>query len=184
VEKLLDFAKQGRYKNPKQLPKLVEWIGKGAKEHIQSLDDALSRLQKGHEVSIEAEADVVDHTAKEAVQHKQVLKGKASEALADNLKSAMKQLAGKGAPDEKPPPGYKRVADVRIKEPNNPNYNADGSTIEKYLKEMKAEHDRLGTDPDADPNAKLEGLGADLEIRITTSKGTFRYEGANFDQIK
>lgn len=48
---------------------------------------------------------------------------------------------------------------------------------------MKADHTRIGKDPDADPNAELHGLGPDLEIRITNAKGTFRFEGTNFDLI-
>jgi len=179
VNKLLDHANAGKYGNPKNLTKMLEWIGKGAKEHIQAIDDALSRLDKGHKVDIEAEADVVDHTEREAIQHKQV-KGKAGEALGDNVKSALKQLAGKGAAGEVPPKGYKRVADIRLQE-NNPNFKSDGATLEKYLKEMKAESDRVGVDRDANPNAKLEGVSSDLEVRVTNANGTFKFTGPDFN---
>ena len=51
------------------------------------------------------------------------------------------------------------VADVRIIQPENPQYNADGAALQKYVKDMKGLSDKVGTTPDADPNAKLEGLG-------------------------
>lgn len=183
VERLLEYASKKLYRNPAKMVQLVEFIGKGSKQHIQALDDALARMTKGHEVGIEAEADVVDYTEKVAAQHKQI-SGKSTEALADNIKSALKQLAGKGNPDEKPPPGYKRVAEIRIVEAENPHYNADAATLQEYLKDMKALNDRVGTTPDADPNAKLEGVGGDLQVRITNGKGPFKFDGPNFDMVK
>jgi hypothetical protein len=80
-------------------------------------------------------------------------------------------------------PGYKRVADVRITQPENPHFNADGPTLQKYLQEMKALSDRVGASPDADPNAALEGLDGNLELRITNAKGTFTFKDPNFELL-
>ena len=184
VQKLLELAKKGLYGNPKQLPKMIEIIGKGAKQHIQAIDDAIGRMEKGHKVDIEAEADVVDHTEKEAIQHKNVAVGKSVDTLGDNIKSALKQLAGKGNASEVPPKGYKRVADIKITLPENPHFKADGATLQKYLNDMKALSDRVGADIDADPNAKLEGLGGDLQVRITNANGTFTFDGPDFKLVK
>lgn len=159
---------------------MVDAIGKGEREHIQPIDDALSRLAKGHKVDIEAEADVVDHSDREAIQHKKVSGGE--QQLGANIKSALKQLAGKSAKDEVPPPGYQRVADIRL-EPTTKQYDATGPELQNELRKMKTLHDDVGKNADADSNATLEGLGPDLEIRITTNKGTFRFEGTNFDLI-
>ncbi len=183
VEQLMDYARKGLYGNPRKLPQLITAIGKGSLQHIQAIDDGLSRLGQGHTVDIEAEADIVDHTTQEAIQHKQV-SGKAAEALGDNVKSALKQLAGKSDPKEIPPPGFKRIADIRIIEPTNPNFAADEATLSRYLKEMKALSEKIGTDPDADPNARMEGLDGNLQVRITNSKGTFKFDGPDFDPVK
>lgn len=183
VDSLLNFAEQGKLGNPAQVLKLVEFIAKGAREHIQAIDDALARMAKGDKVDIEAEADVVDHTRTEAVQHKRIT-GKSTSALLDNVKSAFKQLAGKGNKAEVPPRGYTRIAELQIVEPENPQFNADGPTLEKYLKEAKALSDAVGTHPDADPNATLEGLAPDLRLRVTNAKGTFTFKGPNLDLVK
>ena len=56
--------------------------------------------------------------------------------------------------------------------------------MEKYLKDMKALSDKVGTDPDADANARLDGIGPDLLVRITNKNGTFNFRGQNFDLVK
>jgi hypothetical protein len=183
VQRLLAYAARSLYGNLRVLPKLIEIIAKGSRNHIQAMDDALERMGKGHLVDIEAEADVVDRTTRQAIQHKKISQGTDPETLKDNLRSALKQLSGKGAPEEKPQPGYKRVADLRITKPENPQFNADGPALEKYLKERKALSDKVGTDPDADPNAGLEGLSSDLVVRITNAKGTFIFTGPDFDLV-
>ena len=147
-------------------------------QHVQTLDDALLRLAQGHDVSIEAEADVVDDTTKEAIQHKQVRGSK--DQLGANVKGAAKQLTGAGG--EMPKPGYARVADVRLT-PSHPLYEASPQELGAYLKEMKVQHDRIGKDIDADPNAEILGLDGTLEVRITNVNGTFRFKGPNFDPI-
>lgn len=48
---------------------------------------------------------------------------------------------------------------------------------------MKLQSDRVGVDIDADPNAKLEGLGPDLAVRITNANGTYRFRGRDVQPI-
>lgn len=169
-----------RYRNPEDLGPVLEAIGDGHTQHMQALNDALARMRRGHEVSIEAEADVVDHTTKEAIQHKEIQSDKRDQLNA-NIKKAASQLAGETG--EVPPPGYERVADVRVK-PSSPWYKKSAAEIHTYLKEMKASRDRLKSgDIDADPNADIAGLASDLEIRVTNANGTFRFRGPDFDPI-
>jgi hypothetical protein len=183
IEKVdLLLAQVGKhYKNPEKLGAVLEWIGKGSKQHVQAIDDALLRMAKGHDVRIEAEADVVDDSDHEAIQHKQVSGGE--HQYAANVKSALKQLAGKGAADEVPRPGYKRIAAIRLTE-THPHHKSSPQELGQYLKDMKTAHDRLkASDPDADPNAELEGLAPDLEVHVTNANGTFKFRGPSFDPI-
>jgi hypothetical protein len=168
------------YRNPQDLAPVIEAIGDGHMQHMQALNDGLARMNRGHEVSIEAEADVVDHTTKEAIQHKEI-KSSEPNQLGANVQSAANQLAGHTG--EIPPPGYERVADVRVK-PSSPWYKKSAAEIQTYLKEMKARHDRkMAGDPDADPNAMIEGLAPDLEVRVTNANGTYRFRGPDFEPI-
>lgn len=170
-----------RYRNPEKLGPIVESIRNGAAEHMQALDDALARMSEGHEVSIEAEADVVDHTSKEAIQHKQV-KSPNAEQVGANIRGATKQLAGKGDKAEVPPPGYKRIADIRLKK-ENPMYEKSPSEIQEYLKQMKGRHDKAVSSIEGDQNSIIEGLAPDLEVRVTNATGTHRFSGPNLEPI-
>src|SRR5204863_9085127 len=122
----------------------------------QALDDGLARLNQGHDVSIEAEADVVDHTTKEAIQHKQV-KSPNPDQVGRNFLDAAKQLAGKKNKKEVPPKGYKRVADVRVKEENGM-FEKTGAELHDYLKQMKEISDEALRDLSGDQNSIIEGL--------------------------
>jgi hypothetical protein len=82
--------------------------------------EAYNRAMRGDRVSIEGrrktpgdaesgQADVIDHTQRQAVQMKTVT-GDATDAVTRNLQSAIDQLGGdKG---EHPPDGFQRIADI------------------------------------------------------------------------
>jgi len=112
VEKVEALAKSPGYKNPEDLSGFLgEWKPGGKEGKAQALEDALARLQAKHEVALEGGgADVVDYTAREAIQHKRIF-GKERE-LKDVLREAAEQLRGERG--EMPPEGYKKIIDVRF----------------------------------------------------------------------
>src|SRR5204863_436195 len=74
---------------------LGEWKPDGNEGKVQALEDAVARLQKGHQVALEGGgADVVDYTTREAVQHKRIFRR--DRQLKDVLGDAAEQLRGTG----------------------------------------------------------------------------------------
>jgi hypothetical protein len=144
--------------DPATLDNRLIQIRQGKTGNAQAIRDAAGRVREGHDVGLELGADVVDHTTREAVQHKEVT-GTSQRALGNNIDSAGEQLAGA---HEQPPPGYERVADVRLVEPKNPLYMADRSTLAGLLKGRKS-------------------LSHTDVVRITNGRGTFTFRGPNFD---
>jgi len=112
VEKVQALVTSPGYKNPENLSGfLSEWKAGGREGKVQALEDAVARLQKGHRVALEGGgADVVDYTAREAIQHKRIF-GRERE-LKDVLGEAAEQLRGKKG--EVPPESFKKVIDVRF----------------------------------------------------------------------
>jgi hypothetical protein len=110
--KVQALVKNPGYRNPEKLPRFLDDWNTKNEGKVQALEDAVARLQKRHEVALEGGgADVVDYTAREAIQHKRIF-GSGEEALKDVLGKAAKQLSGRSG--ELPPEGFARVIDVRF----------------------------------------------------------------------
>ena len=157
AEKVQALVKSPGYKNPERLPKFLnDWKASGKEGKAQALEDAVARLQKGHQVALEGGgADVVDYTAKEAIQHKRIF-GEGENALRKVLGEAAEQLRGKRG--EIPPEGYRKVIDVRF--------------------DPKSNHLLKGGDRNA-VRAAFVGRAELKEvdrILITTDRGTFQFD--------
>jgi len=118
VEKVQALVESPGYRNPENLQKFLnDWKINGSEGKVQALDDAMARLEKGHAVALEGGgADVVDYTAREAIQHKRIF-GEGKTALRDDLAEAARQL--RGVKGESPPEGFKRIIDVRFDPKSN-----------------------------------------------------------------
>src|SRR6185369_14598879 len=96
AEKVEALVNSRGFKNPENLPKFLNDWNAAEEGKVQALEDAVARLQKGHEVALEGGgADVVDYTTKEALQHKRIF-GEGRTALRDDLVKAADQLRGAG----------------------------------------------------------------------------------------
>jgi hypothetical protein len=99
-------------------------------------------VEQGHDVSVggnaaakggkpAGKADVVDYTAKQALQSKTVTSPKL-ENVVENLQKAVDQLNGEHG--ELPPDGYQRIADIIIENPKNELFQASREQIAAALK--------------------------------------------------
>jgi len=156
AEKVQALAKSPDYKNPEKLPKFLNDWNPTEEGKVQALEDAVARLQQQHKVALEGGgADVVDYTAKEAIQHKRLF-GEGKDALRDVLEEAAEQLRGKRG--EIPPEGYKKIIDVRFDpRSNHPLKGGDRNAVRAAF-------------------AKRADLKEVDRILITTDKGTFEFD--------
>jgi len=173
---VLQMINSGRLTNLRGLRKFLKEVSfevrQGNMGKLTQLREAATRVRKGHTVSIEGrrkapgdaksgQADIVDHTSKEALQMKVVTSARV-DGLINNINSAVKQLGGGGG--EVPPKGYKRIADVRLTTPGNPLSKA---TRKQLLEALKGKIDNI---------KNIDGDGAAPgEIRVTNSVGTFTF---------
>jgi hypothetical protein len=146
------LSTSGRLRNPASLRALLEDIAAGDTNKIVELTMGAERARAGNEVQLgvinRVGADVVDHTAQEAIQIKNVTSPDEG-AVGENLTAAANQLAGRGARgrlrpgdrDTEVPPQrpdgtpYTRVAELFVRDPNNPLFNADRATIEAFVRD-------------------------------------------------
>jgi hypothetical protein len=147
-----DLATGGRLRNPQSLRGLMEDINTGDANKITELTIAAERSRAGHQVQLGPQnrvgADVVDITAEEAIQVKDV-SSPDDRAVGENLTAAANQLAGRGArnrlnpgdPDTEVPPNrpdgrpYTRTAEIIIRNPRNPLHNADRAAVEAFVRD-------------------------------------------------
>lgn len=124
---------------------------------IQALEDALSRLRRGHQVALEGGGtDVVDYTTREAIQHKRIFGNSGQRDVTDRMTYAAFQLQGKTG--EVPPEGFTRVIDIRFDARSaSPMRSADKNMLRAAFPRRKA----------------LEHVD---RIQITTDRGTFVFE--------
>jgi|GEM_PF-6411677 len=121
----------GRHlENPAGLRRLLREISAGDTGKIQELRDAAGRASRGHQVKLGGEADVVDLTNQEAIQHKEVTSPD-ERAVEPHLQSAADQLAGRGG--EVPPEGFTRIIDIRVLNNRNPLFTADRAAVRLYI---------------------------------------------------
>jgi hypothetical protein len=141
-----DLVNSGNLENPASLrnflQKIAGEVANGQRGAMNELLEVVNRARDGHRVSLggrafnpadpeSGQADVVDHTAREAVQMKTVTSA-AEDRVVSNLQSAVDQLGGSGG--EVPPTGYQRTADVQITNPDNPLFNADRAAVQDALR--------------------------------------------------
>ncbi len=170
----------GNLENPGALQEAMRKISKevanGQRGAMNELLDAADRARRGNRVSIggrtkvagdpaSGQADVIDHTARQAIQMKTVTSG-LLRGVMDNLRKALDQLGGSGG--EHPPDGYQRIADIRITNPQNEIYASDRVRLQKTLRGRLTKN--IGN---------LDGPGAAPGvIRITNGSGTFDFTAA------
>ncbi len=105
-------------------------------------NDVQRRLADNHRVQWGGGADVVDHTTKEAIQHKA---SNATDAnlLKDDLRKANAQFSG--IHGERPPEGYKNIINMTIGE-NSPLHSAEPGSAAHRQKLLDAAADALDGD--------------------------------------
>lgn len=141
----------------------------GSNGKLNELMDAYRRVMGGDRVALEGrrkmpgdpesgQADIIDHTQRQAIQMKTVT-GESKDALHDNLQKAIKQLSGETG--EAPPTGYQRVADIRI-EGKNPMRNASRAQVIESLRSTLHQLENL------EPADAAPGI-----VRITNAIATF-----------
>jgi len=155
VEQVQALVKSPGYKNPDRLPKFLNDWNTTGEGKVQALEDAVARLQEGHEVALEGGgADVVDYTVHETIQHKRIF-GKGEDALERTLQGAARQLRGELG--EVPPEGYKKVIDVRFDpRSSNPLKGGDRNAVRAaFAKRADLEGvDRVLVTTDKSPNGR------------------------------
>ena len=171
-----DLVNSGNLENPtglrNYLQKISDEIAVGQRGAMNELLEVIKRARQGHRVSAggrrfsasdpeSGQADVVDHTARDALQMKTVTSA-AEDKVLSNLNSAVDQLGGKGG--EIPPSSYQRTADVRVANPDNPLFNADRATLRNALRGQIPNIDNL------EPPGVTPG-----RVRITNGHGTFDF---------
>jgi hypothetical protein len=149
------LVKSRGYRNPQRLRAFLKGWKPAEEGKIQALEDAVTRLRKGHEVALEGGgADVVDYTTREAIQHKRIF-GESDKGIAESLQRAAFQLRGGGG--EMPPQGFERVIDLRFDaRSSSPLRAASRNMVRKVF-------------PDRDA---LDGAD---RVRITTSQGAYDF---------
>lgn len=114
----------------KFLREVSEEAARGNFGKVRELRDAATRAAQGHEVQLgkvgDYGADVVDHTSREAIQHK-LITTKDQLSTERHIRKAADQLAGLHG--EIPPPGYTRIIDVEVTNPQNPLFDADREVV-------------------------------------------------------
>jgi hypothetical protein len=156
------LSTSGRLRNPQSLRGLMEDINTGDANKIVELNLAAERAAAGAEVQLgtinRVGADVVDHSAQEAIQVKNITSPEQS-AAAENLTAATNQLAGRGArgrlnpgnPDTEVPPNrpngqpYTRTAELFIRNERNQLFNADRPTLEAFVRETLRDANNRGS---------------------------------------
>lgn len=179
-----DLVNSGNLENPASLrnflQKIAAEMANGQRGAMNELLEAVSRAREGHRVSLggrafnpsdpeSGQADVVDHTAHEAVQMKTVTSA-AEDKVVSNLQSAVDQLGGSGG--ETPPTGYERTADVRITNPDNPLFNADRTTVQNALRGQISNLDNL--DPPRTPPGHVRISNGNPGSPFTFTAGELR----------
>jgi hypothetical protein len=175
------LATSGNLENPAGLRNYLSQVeaelAAGLRGKLTTLQDAAQRSQRGRvalEQSTEAPADgggasgadIIDHGAHEAVQQKVVTGGSRPDAtnpVTNNLDKAASQLRGETG--ERPPAGYRRIADIRVQNPANAMFPLERGPL---LDALRAD----GVD-----RAMLTGVD---EVRVTNGTGTHVYAAGEF----
>lgn len=156
LEQIGELARNSRYRNPEGLRDFLDRWNRQNEGKIQALEDAVSRVRKGHEVALEGEgADVVDYTTHEAIQHKRIF-GE-SRDIGERMSDAAAQLRGERG--EVPPEGFTKIIDIGFdSHSDSPLRQADRNGLRKAF-----------------PSDREEIKGVD-RIRITNDRGAFEFE--------
>jgi hypothetical protein len=110
----------------------------------------------------EGQADVIDFGKNEALQIK-VVTSKSEAAVVDNAAKAASQLRGETG--EIPPPGMRKIADVRIENANNPLADLERPDLLRGLRDNGLDATKLG--------------GVDV-LRVTNRRGSFDFSPSEF----
>lgn len=162
IEKTLSVAKKAdilhkmnkminskKLRNPEKLPKFIQDLWFEIKNKEQGLraqfEEAYRRIMLDHEVAIggctydpdieeSGQADVIDYTAKEAIQMK-VIHGASEGKVLEHTQMAVAQIGG--IRGEYPPINHKRIVDIRFI-PESP-HPLNTATREQLLNELRGE---------------------------------------------
>jgi hypothetical protein len=127
------LARSPNLRNPQTLRSMLRELAKGKDGLRGELTEAANRVAQGHEVTLgQRMADVVDHTAQEAIQMKEITSADPAK-VSEHTAKASDQLAGEHG--ETPPAGYTRIAHIRLLNPENPLYGASRAQVRPYVLE-------------------------------------------------
>jgi hypothetical protein len=143
-----------KVKDPKGLYDALCKINAGDAGTKLAFEDAAVRARAGADVDVEnGQADVIDHSTREAVQYKRV-QGAGAGGFYNNLREAAKQVRGEKG--EVPPAGFTKVVDVRIVNDKHAFWNFTQNQLQEKLDDTPELH------------------GVDI-IRITNGEGMFEF---------
>jgi hypothetical protein len=129
------LVRSGNLENPSGLRafmrEVADEVSRGQGGKLAQLREAARRSSGGRvalEKSQEAQgkADVIDLTRREALQMKEISSNKPSQ-VANRLEEASRQL--RGETKESPPAGFKKIADIRIVNEQNPMFKLTHSEL-------------------------------------------------------
>lgn len=152
------LADSPNFRSPEKLNNILNKIKKGDAGSAQSVRDAAERAKLGNDVKLDAgQGDVVDRTADETIQHKEI-NGESRKALFSDLQKGAKQIRGETGEVK---PTKNGVVDARIVNEKNPFYDVDRAELSDVLR-------------------RTPGLdGVDL-FKITNKRGTFEFKPPDF----
>jgi hypothetical protein len=147
------------------LRQVADEVDAGQEGKLRQLQEAAKRSASGRvalERAPEGQADVIDFGKNEALQIK-VVTSKSEAAVVDNAAKAASQLRGETG--EIPPPGMRKIADVRIENANNPLADLERPDLLRGLRDNGLDATKLG--------------GVDV-LRVTNRRGSFDFSPSEF----
>jgi hypothetical protein len=180
LETLINGRGKGRLRNPEDLVDLVEKATKQKNPigFVRELQLAAERVKQGHEVGLGLGADIVDYSAKEAIQLKNVTSLDEGGILG-NLQKAGEQL--KGSHGELVPKGangkpFQRTAEIIIDNAQNPLYDKTPNQLIKVLQKKFKGNDVLQDHVDL---VRIRAGDKVYEFSVSRSKaGEFQFINA------
>ena len=160
VNQVHTLVDSGNLVNVTQLRNILRTIRAGDQGVRAELVEAANRAALGNEVEIGTGADIVDVTAREALQIKEVTSPQERTAV-DRMNHASGQLRGEGG--EISPEGFTRIIDLRVRNPENPIFDAERPALQDFIREGL--EDPVGVD----------------RIRIQNNTGVHDFDAPDFN---
>jgi hypothetical protein len=142
IDDVRQLVASGNLENPSGLRafmrQVADEVSQGQGGKLAQLREAARRASGGDRVSLEksqeakGQADVIDLTQREALQIKEVT-SKDPSKVAERLGEASRQLRGETG--EAPPPGFKKIADIRVVNEQNRMFKMTHTELLEALRE-------------------------------------------------